>query len=305
MRQNFKFTDKYGKEINAYKWTGDKKPKAIVYIVHGMVENAKRYDYLANKLVNEGYIVYSHDHRGHGDTDKTQDKRGYIADSEGFDILVENVEQLIENAKDENKGLELILFGHSMGSFVSLRYMQLNGKGIDRVILSGTDGKVKPISSIGIIIARLEIALCGRMHKSKLMDKLIFGGFNNKFKPARTEFDWICANKETVDEYIENPDYGFVCSASFYYDLMRGLKKLHRKEEMNKLKKNISFYIFAGDMDPVGQFGEGVKSLVKELNSYGLKNVKYKLYEGGRHEMLNEENRDEVIDDMIKYLSMI
>lgn len=305
MRQNFKFKDKYGKKINAYTWKCDKKPKAIIYIVHGMVENAKRYDYLANKLVNEGYIVYSHDHRGHGDTDKTEERRGYIADTEGFEVLVENLRELIQNAKDENEGLELILFGHSMGSFISMRYMQLYGEHINRVILSGTDGKVKPISSIGIIIARIEIALFGRMHKSKVMDKLIFGGFNNKFEPARTEFDWICRNEKTVDEYIQNPNYGFVCSASFYYDLMRGLKKLHKTEEMNKLRKNTSFYIFAGDMDPVGQFGDGIKSLVKELNSYGLTNVTYKLYEGGRHEMLNEENRDEVIEDMIKHLSMI
>lgn len=301
MKENFKFKDKEGKEINCYKWSKDTNAKAVIYIVHGMVEDANRYDYFANKLVDKGYIVYSHDHRGHGQTD-VGDRRGYIADDEGFECLVDNLNELIENAKQENEGLELILFGHSMGSFVSLRYLQRYGDCIKRVVLSGTNGRLPSISVLGIGIARCEIALMGRNHTSKLLDKLIFGSHNKKVKNKRTNYDWICANKETVDDYIQNPDYGFVCSASFYYDLMRGVRRIHRREEMNKFNKGTSFYIFAGNEDPVGNYGKGIKSLVSDLQAYGVENVKYKLYEGGRHEMLNEKNRDEVINDVLNYL---
>ena len=302
MRDNFKFKDSDGKEINCYKWTGDFKPKAIIYIVHGMTETALRYDYVAERLVNEGYYVYSHDHRGHGLTDKEEENRGYIADNEGFDWLVTDVKELIENTRKENPGIEVVLFGHSMGSFVSQRYLEMYGQEIDRVILSGTSGRQKSIAILGIIIAWVEMKIRGRKHKSKLMDKLIFGNFNDRFKPSRTEFDWVCANEKSVDEYISSPDCGFVCTTSFYYDLMRGTRAIHKNGELAKIKKSTKLYIFAGDSDPVGEFGEGIKSLVKDLKANGVSDVSYKLYKDGRHEMLNDSNRDEVIDDMINFL---
>lgn len=302
MRKNFKFIDNEDKEINCYKWHNEgEEARAIVYISHGMAEPAIRYDYFAEKLVAQGYIVYAHDHRGHGETDKVE-RRGYIADNEGFEMLAHNLHELIENAKSENEGLEIILFAHSMGSFVGMRFVQLYGQSIDRVILSGTNGKLAPIAKLGPIFAGAEIALCGRDHVSKMMDKLIFGGHNKKFKPCRTDFDWICSNEEAVDEYIKSEDCGFICTASFYYDLIRGINRLHGKQEMNKIKKTTNFYIFSGSMDPVGEFGKGIKSLVEELKSYGVSNVNYKLYDGGRHEMLNEKNRDDVIEDILNFL---
>ncbi|MGL4989790.1 MAG: lysophospholipase [Sarcina sp.] len=301
MRKNFKFIDNKGKEINCYKWEENSSKKVIVYIVHGMAEQALRYDYFARKLTQEGYIVYSHDHRGHGNTDRGK-KRGYISDNEGFEVLVYNLNELIENAKKENPEYEIVLCAHSMGSFVSLRFLELYGQSIDRVILSGTNGKLEPIAKIGAILARIEIALYGRMHKSKMMDNLIFGKHNNRFKPNRTKFDWICSNEEAVDEYINDENSGFICSASFYYDLIRGINRLHKKQEIRKIKKTTKFYIFSGDCDPVGNFGKGIKSLVDELKSYGILDVKYKLYKNGRHEMLNEKNKDEVIDSILNFL---
>lgn len=300
MRESFKFIDKYSKTIQCYKWTIEN-PKAIIYISHGMAESCVRYDEFASVLNSEGYSVYSHDHRGHGKTD-SDENRGYIADSEGFEVLAENLSQLIDNARSENEGLELVLFAHSMGSFVSLRFLEEYGQNIDRVILSGTNGKLKPIATLGAFIARIEIGLLGRRHTSKLMDKLIFGAHNNKFKPIRTNYDWICSNEETVDDYIKNPDCGFVCSASFYYDLIRGINRLHRDAEFNKIKKSTKFYIFSGDMDPVGEHGKGLISLANKLKKYGVESVEYKLYKDGRHEMLNEKNKDEVMRDVIDFL---
>ena len=301
MRENFKFIDKDGKIINCYKWNTDKTPRAIVYIAHGMAEDALRYDYFAKQLNDNGYLVYTHDHRGHGLTD-SDEGRGYIADDEGFEVLASNLDELIVNAKNDNKGLELILFAHSMGSFVSLRYLELYGQEVNRVILSGTNCNLDKIAKVGALIAKCEIKLFGRKHQSKLMDKLIFGNHNKHFKPTRTNYDWICSDEKVVDEYIKNESCGFICSASFYYDLITGIFRLHRKENMEKIKKETSFYIFAGDKDPVGEFGKGIKALVTELKSYGVVNVEYKLYNEGRHEMLNEKNRDEVITNILEFL---
>ena len=300
---NFSFVDRYGKEIKYYKWSEVENPKGIVQIVHGMTEYALRYDYFAKKLCENGYIVYAHDQRGHGETSPKDEEKGYIADDEGFDILVENVKELTDVAKKENSNLPIILFGHSMGSFVSQRYIELYGNGIDGVILSGTNGKPDRITKLGILISKIEIMLKGRKAKSKLMDKLSFGDFNSNFKPTRTDYDWLCSVNEEVDKYIESPVCGFICSTSFYYDLIRGLWKINKKENLNNIPKNLPIYIFAGDKDPVGKFGKGIVKLYDTYKSIGIYNLNYKLYSNGRHEMLNENNKDEVIKDLLDWIN--
>lgn len=301
--KNFSFVDRYGKEIKYYKWSEVENPKGIVQIVHGMTEYALRYDYFAKKLCENGYIVYAHDQRGHGETSPKDEEKGYIADDEGFDILVENVKELTDVAKKENSNLPIILFGHSMGSFVSQRYIELYGNGIDGVILSGTNGKPDRITKLGILISKIEIMLKGRKAKSKLMDKLSFGDFNSNFKPTRTDYDWLCSVNEEVDKYIESPVCGFICSTSFYYDLIRGLWKINKKENLNNIPQNLPIYIFAGDKDPVGKFGKGIVKLYDTYKSIGIYNLNYKLYSNGRHEMLNENNKDEVIKDLLDWIN--
>ena len=299
----FCFSDIEGKEIKCYKWTANGNPKGIIQIVHGMTEYALRYEYFAEKLCENGYTVYAHDHRGHGETSKEEEERGYIADNEGFDILVEDVKELTDIIKEENPNIPIILFGHSMGSFVTQRYIELYGNEIHGVILSGTDGKPDKITKLGILISKVEIMLRGRKAKSKLMDKLSFGNFNSNFKPNRTDYDWLCSVEEEVDKYIESPMCGFICTTSYYYDLIRGLWKINKKENLKQIPKNLPIFIFAGDKDPVGKFGKGIIRLYESYKGLGITDLKYKLYKNGRHEMLNEKNKDEVIEDLLEWIN--
>lgn len=303
--ERFFFIDKEGKEIKCYKWIPTRKAIGIIQIVHGMTEYALRYDYFAERLCEQGYMVYAHDHRGHGETAGSDDERGYIADNEGFDILVEDAKELTDIIKKDNPDLPIIIFGHSMGSFVSQRYIELYGKEIDGLILSGTNGKPQLHTKLGILISGIEILLRGRKAKSKLMDKLSFGDFNSNFKPNRTNYDWLCSVDEEVDKYIASSMCGFICSTSFYYDLIRGLWKIHKEKNLNSIPKNLPILIFAGDKDPVGNFGKGIINLYECYKRLGIKNVKYKLYKYGRHEMLNEKNKDEVIDDILEWISTV
>ncbi|MDZ5252934.1 alpha/beta fold hydrolase [Clostridium sp. LIBA-8841] len=302
MRESFAFKDSEGLELQGYKWSDGKEFKAVVHILHGMTEDAIRYDEFAERLVEEGFLVYSHDHRGHGFTAKELDSLGYIADDEGFEWMVEDAKILIENSKEKHKGYKIILFGHSMGSFISQRLVQKYNDLVDMLILSGTNGEPDKLAPIGEVIAKIESKLKGKKHKSKLMDSLIFGGFNKNFKPCRTSFDWLCSVEEEVDKYIDNERYGFICSSSFYYDLLRGLRSIHKVENMSKINKEMPIYIFAGDKDPVGNFGKGIINLRDKLKEFGVKNVQYKLYENGRHEMLNEKNKIDVMEDTIAWM---
>ncbi len=301
---NFIFKNKAGAKINCYKWINNsQKPKAIIQIVHGMSELAERYDYFAKKLVDEGYIVYAHDHDGHGHSVESTDKLGFINGENKFYSMLEDIKQLNDIIRNENKELPLILFGHSMGSFLSQRYIQIYGDSIDALILSGSNGKPKLFTKAGLIVSKLQILFNGENKRSTLMDKLSFGGFNKSVKNSRTNFDWLCSNDSEVDKYIEDDYCGFIYPSHFYYDLINGLWDIHKVENMERVKElNIPIYIFSGDRDPVGYFGEGVKNLYEGYKKIGVKDLTYKIYKDGRHEMLNETNKDEVISNIIKWL---
>ena len=301
--KQFSFIDSEGLNISCYKWVPDNEEvKGVVQIAHGMAETVLRYDEFAKKICDAGYIVYAHDHRGHGGTAISKELLGYIAEVDGFNWMVKDIKELTDIIKKENPGKRVILFGHSMGSFLSQRYAQLYGNEIDALILSGTNGKPKNYTKVGLTVAKIEMQIRGRKAKSTLMDKLSFGDFNSKFKNTRTGFDWLCSVEEEVDKYIENEYCGFICTTSFYYDLVKGLWKIHEEENLKAIPKELPIYIFAGDKDPVGYEGKGIVNLYETYKSLNIKDVEYKLYKDGRHEMLNEHNKYEVMDDVIKWI---
>lgn len=302
--ESFNFTVRDGIDINVNTWEPerDTSPKGIVQIAHGMAEWAYRYDYFAKALNESGYIVYANDHRGHGLTASGEENIGYISDNDGFADMVEDMHELNRLIRQRHHDLPIVLFGHSMGSFLSQRFIQLYGKDIQGLILSGSNGKQSPIINIGIMMARMEMKTKGRKHRSKALDKLTFGDYNKAFAPNRTNSDWLTRDEEQVDRYIEDPYCGGIFTSSFFYDFLRGLKLITKKKNLKNIPKDLPIYIFSGSMDPVGFFGEGIKNLACMYNALDLEEVSYKLYPGGRHEMLNEINRDEVIDDVIAWL---
>ena len=301
--KEFSFIDNEGLEIACYKWENDsKKIKGVVQLVHGMAEHAKRYDYFARKLVEAGFIVYAHDHRGHGNTAKNKEDLGYIADNEGFELQVKNVKEYHDIIKKENEDLPMILFGHSMGSFICERFIEKYSEDIDSVILCGSNGKPMQFTKAGVMVSKAQIMVSGRRAKSKLMNTLSFGSFNSAFKPNRTGFDWLCSDEAEVDKYINDDKCGFICSASFYYDFIKGLWSIHEKENLKAISKELPIFIISGDKDPVGDYGKGVIKLNDTYKEIGIKDVSYKLYKDGRHEILNEINKDEVINDVITWI---
>lgn len=301
--ENFTFTDDDSIKIFVYKWSPDdpQKIKAAVIISHGMAENAARYERFASNLTADGYIVYAEDHRGHGRTAVTDDELGYLG-VDGFNWIIKDLQQLNGIIKKENPGIPVYYFGHSMGSIIGQAYIAEYGSAIDGAVLSGTMGRQGFTIDIGIAIAKHEMKKYGPKWKSERLDKLSFGGYNRSFEPARTKFDWLSRDKDEVDKYINDKYCGFVCTAEFFYDFLSGIKEMHKIETMKKIPKDLPVYIFSGEKDPVGTCCKSVKSLISDYKKLGLKNVSYKFYKDGRHEMLNEINRDEVMKDVAAWL---
>lgn len=293
-------TDSEGKKLHLYTWQPNQEAIGVIQILHGMAEHAGRYNKFAKKLAGNGYVVYAHDHRGHGKTDP--DQLGFISEKGGFDLLVKNVEDVTNHIKKEHPELPIVMFGHSMGSFLLQRFLQKSSFSPVAVVYSGSNGKPPVILNAGILIASILKKLFGPEAKSPLLEKMSFGAYNKKFKPNRTEFDWLSRDNSMVDLYIDDPLCGFTCSTSFYHQLFTGLKKLHSHKPFADHAKDIPILVVSGDADPVSEMGKGIKSLEKCIRKSGVTDLEVKVYPGGRHEMLNEINRDEVMDFIINWI---
>lgn len=301
---NFTFKGKEDLDIYTYKWEDEsiKAPKAIVQIAHGMAETAQRYEVFAKELTKNGYIVYINDHRGHGKTAKIVENIGHLAEEEGFRCLVEDMNTLTSIIKKENKDLPIYLFGHSMGSFASQRYIMDYSDNLSGLILCGSNGQQGIILNFAHLIINYEIKKHGRNSRSNKINDLIFGGESIR-RNKNTKFDWLSRDKEQVEKYINDPFCGVVCTCGFFYDLVQGLKEIEDKENLKKIPLDIPIYIISGDKDPIGKNGKGVLRLRDRYINLGVKDVTCKLYKDGRHELLNEINKEEVFEDIICWLN--
>jgi len=299
--RSFTFDAPDGHPIHVSAWLPDGEPRAAIQIVHGMAEHAGRYAPLAEQLVARGYAVYASDHRGHGRSIPAGEEPGHLGEG-GFVHAAEVVSALARRIAGEHPGTRHVLFGHSFGSFVVQRLLYTEPALADAVVLSGTSGKPPPHAALGPYLARIERRRLGARGKSKVIDALTFRDFNRRFKPNRTNFDWISSDRAQVDAYAADPMCGFLLSVQSWLDLFEALPTLTHPKNLARIPKDKPIYIFAGTQDPVGELGRGVQRLAKAYRNAGLRRVDVRLYEGGRHEMLRETNADEVVSDLLAWL---
>ncbi len=280
-------------------WLPDAKPRAIVQIAHGMAEHIGRYAPFAEYLSSNGFAVIANDHAGHGKSADISIK-GYFGEQNGWASVVADMKALHDHASALWPEIPYILFGHSMGSFLARSYVASYPEDISALILSGTAGK-NPAAGLGSMVAKYEKKRNGNRKPSKLLDNLSFGSYNKPFLPSRTAFDWLSRDNDQVDRYIEDPLCGFVFTAEGFSELLCGIREISSVSWAKKVP-NVPIYLFSGDSDPVGNNGKGVKQVAKWLRDTGH-TVTVKLYPEGRHEMLNEINRTEVYQDVLRFLS--
>ena len=300
----FKFQSIDGTEIHVKKWLpgGDLKPNGAVQIAHGMAEHSGRYEDFAKFLAKQGLAVYANDHRGHGMTAGALGKIGYFGDENGWDRVLEDMQELTGIIKKECPYAPVVLLGHSMGALLSVAYAQKYGGDINGLVLSGISGDRGLLIELGILVSNMEILRTGRRGRSKLMDRLMFGSFNRRFRPNRTKFDWLSRDNDKVDEYVEDKFCGEVFTAGFYSDFLKGIKSLNKIENFEKTSKDIPIYIFSGEKDPVGRNTKWVLRIYDAYKKIGIEDVTCRFYEGARHEMLSEINREDVYGDILVWI---
>lgn len=291
-------------DIHAVYWAPRKKAsvKAIIQIAHGMAEHIDRYDTFARFLANNGFAVFADDHIGHGESVKTEYDLGYFGDnnSEG-EAFIEDCKKLQDIAKEKYPDMPYFFFGHSMGSFIARKFSAKYGETLNGVVYCGTAPK-NPASKVGLTLANFVAKVEGERHKSKLIDKISFMGYNKNTEKLSV-FDWLSRDREVVNKYIADSKCGFLFSARGYADLISLLDYVSSDEWYKAVPNKLPIFMISGGMDPVGAYGKGVKAVAEQLRTTGHTDVTDKIYLYDRHEILNELDKDEVYQDVVDWLN--
>ena len=291
-----------GTAVHVYRWEPDGDARGVVQIVHGLAEHAARYERVAGALTDAGWAVYADDHRGHGQTASGPDELGLFAEERGWAKVVDDLHRLTDKIRQDHPDVPVVLFGHSMGSFLTQQHLFTFPGAVDAAVLSGSNGPVGLLGEVGAVVARIERLRQGKRGRSKLLKSMSFGAYNKPFEPARTEFDWLSRDPDEVDAYVADPLCGFDATNQLWIDLLSGLRVVSSQTQLSRIPPDLPIYIFSGDKDPVGEQGDGVRRLLETLEEAGLRDLTFKLYPDARHEMLNETNRDEVTRDLLEWL---
>lgn len=264
--------------------------KALLLILHGMAEHSKRYDEFAKSLTKQGFAVWAPDHRGHGKTAEGK-TLGFFAEEDGWQRVADDAFELSELINNEYPDQPLFLLGHSMGSFLARTLLVQHSDVFDGVVIVGTGRGKGLLGKAGKMIARRNVKKYGPKHPDELLDKMSFGSYNMRIKNPVSKFDWLSRDPEQVKRYEEDPLCGYVCTSSFFKDLLTGIEIANDPNLAKQLPGDVPLYIISGSDDPVGDYSKGVRAVYEFYKQAGVKDVTLTLVEGGRHEILNETDR--------------
>lgn len=290
--------------LHAVRYTPDDKEniRCIVQIVHGMAEYVERYEEFARFLTDRGFVVVGEDHMGHGKSVGGEGSYGYFCEQDPATVLVRDVHRLKKATVGLFPNIPHVMVGHSMGSFITRNYMFRYGAGIDGAVIMGTGMQHKAILVLSRLLAAVQGMIFGSEKKGKLLDKLAFGSYNRRITNPQTPFDWLSRDAERVKQYLKDPMCGFVFTINGFQTLFELISRLYHPENLERIPKKLPVLLLSGDSDPVGDYGKGVRKAYISLRAVGLEDIKVKLYEGGRHELLNETNRQDVMQDVYNWI---
>jgi len=291
-----------GSPVSAYHWHDSQKttPAAVVQVVHGMAEHAMRYKETAEFLVSQGFHVLANDHRGHGKTAHGKIP-GHYSDMNGWELIFHDLTAVRGKINSLYPDCPVFMLGHSMGSFMTMQYMQTRGQDLCGVILSGSNYIPATLAKSMRFIPWLEAKRQGRHGKSWLVDYLSFGSFNKPFKPNRTSFDWLSRDATQVDQYILDPMCGFRCTNQLWLDFLGGLGQIFDPAHLKKIPADLPVLIIGGSRDPISKVS-GLKKLQKSFLKAGISKTECEILPDCRHEILNETNRREIQEKLARWL---
>ncbi len=293
-------------KIHAIQWTPvSVEVRGVIQIIHGMAEHIERYEDFAKFLGKQGFVVVLEDHLGHGKTASSSSALGYFCEQDPATVLVRDVHRLKKIVQEKYPGLPYIVMGHSMGSMILRNYLFRYGQGIDGAVIIGTNASSNATLAFGKILTGILKLIYGEKHKSELLNKISFGNCNKKVPQKRTIVDWLSTDPKVVDRYMGDPLCGFTFTINGFQTILELFKRMQNEENLKKIPKDLPLLIISGEEDPIGEYGKVPKELYDTYLKLGLTKVQLKLYNGARHEVLNETNKKEVYEDLKNWVLSI
>lgn len=282
----------------------DDRPEGIVQIAHGMAEYIDRYDWYARQLASSGYVVTGNDHMGHGDSINGEDDWGYIPMDDGDEVLIEDVHRLRHDIQCEyGEDIPYFIQGHSMGSFIVRLYISEYGDGVSGAIIEGTGNPSAASSALGRGIAKVISKFKGDRCRSGLVDGIVLGGYKDSVPDRKHDNDWLTRDESVVERYEADPKCTFVFTVAGYHTLLELTGQAVDPDVIARVPKSLPILIASGEEDPVGgKKGAGPRHVYQDYRTAGIDDVELKLYEGARHELHNETNKDEFVADVLAWL---
>ncbi len=292
-----KYVDSFdGAKIYTRLWDETKNPKGVVLIIHGMSEHSARYDEFAKFLNKNDFVCFAFDLRAHG---KTSVDIASLGKYDG-DLFGDSVNDAIFFSHLLNElypSLPLLVFGHSFGSFILQRYIECYDKYAGVAFCGSANMKKESSVSLGLFVSGMSKLFCGKNKPAKLIAKLSFGSYAKNFENG----NWLSRDEKNWEQYQKDDYCGFICSHNFYNSFFKNLKKIYKKDNLLQINIKKPMLIISGSKDPVGGFSKLATKLDELYTKLGVKNKTFKLYDDARHELLNETNKKEVFDDVLKY----
>lgn len=306
MKKHFTFpsTDRKTR-IHAILWDDEtRKPKAVVQLIHGMVEYIDRYDDFANYLVARGFAVVGHDHLGHGQSVIDEEKLGYVAEGNPAQALIKDIHRLRLCMETKYAGLPYFMLGHSMGSYLLRRYISSQGEGLAGVILTGTGQEPDAATTAGLVLVKSMAKAHGWEYRSVKVLNLTYNSNYKKYDLTGEDFSnsWLTKDEEIVKKYYNDPLCTFLFTLNAFDALFSTVLFTNQKRNILAIPEDLPILLASGDQDPVGAMGKGVKKVYDKYVKAGIHDVSCKLFEGDRHEILNETDRDDVYEYLKDWL---
>lgn len=307
MREEFTYPSSDGRtQIHAIIWTPDEgEPRAVLQLIHGMVEFIGRYDRFAAFMARQGYVVVGNDHLGHGASVVGQEDHGWFGLPDGNQYLIEDIHQLRVLTQKRYPALPYFVLGHSMGSFLVQQAVMTHPDGVAGMIVMGTGRQSAGTLVLARTICRVLASRHGWRYRSPFVTKLALGSNNRRFEPARTKNDWLTKDEEIVDAYCANPWDNFMFTLNAYDCMFRGIQFIQKNENIEKIPKELPVCFLSGGEDPVGNFGRAPAKVSEIYKKHGVRDVRLKIYPGDRHELLNETDHQTVDEDVLHFYEEI
>lgn len=306
-KEEFYFDSRSGTDrIHAVRYSPDDGGvKCVVQLVHGMAEYVERYEAFAEVLTKQGFLVVGEDHLGHGKTVTEGGTYGYFCEQDPATVVVRDVHRLKKMTQSLYPEVPYIIMGHSMGSYILRSYMCRYGSGIDGAIIMGTGMHAAGLVKLGKLVASMQKLFAGSRHVSKFIDKVLFGSHNKRISNPQTSVDWLTKDAECVKRYIADPLCGFAFTVNGFATIFELTFRIGKKENLEKIPKDLPVYMLSGTDDPVGQYGEAVRKVYDSLKAVELTNLRLKMYPGDRHELLNETDKEVVMQDICDWINSV